>query len=75
MSAAEIADNKWELTSTKPPVATVAGVAQVALMGFFGLFFVWIIGFSIIAIVTPKKEEAGLAAQYDRMKTQPTAAE
>lgn len=66
MSAAEIADNKWELSATKAPVGSASGIAQMLLMGGFAVFFVWIIVFSIIAIVTPKAE-GGLADQYDNM--------
>ncbi|MBL4687506.1 MAG: hypothetical protein JKY37_23120 [Nannocystaceae bacterium] len=65
MSAAEIADNKWELSSTKPPIGDAAGIAQMLLMGGFGLFFVWIIVFSIIAMVTPSS--GGLADSYSKM--------
>jgi|GEM_PF-1628524 len=67
MSAAEIADNKWELSSTKPPVGSASGIAQILLMGGFAVFFVWIIVFSVIAIVTPKAEDSGLAGQYKDM--------
>lgn len=69
MSAAEIADNKWELTATKPPTTTPAGMAQIALMGFFGLFFLWIVGFAAMGIVMPKK--AGLAESYEQMRNAP----
>lgn len=70
MSAAEIADNKWEMQSTKPPVSSVPGMAQIALMGGFAVFFLWIVVFSAIAIVTPKPEDGGLAGQYKDMKAQ-----
>ncbi len=65
MSAAEIADNKWELSATKPPVATASGIAQVVLMGGFAAFFGWILVFSAIAIATPKGE--GLAGEYKKL--------
>lgn len=74
MSAAEIADNKWELSSTKPPTTSAAGLAQILLIGGLGLFFVWIIVFSIIAIVTPKPEDGGLAGDFKNMKTEGAAA-
>ena len=70
MSAAEIADNKWELSATKPPVTSAAGIAQILLIGGLGLFFVWIIVFSIIAIVTPKPEDGGLAGEFKNMKVE-----
>ena len=70
MSAAEIADNKWEVESTKPPVSTLTGLSQILLMGGFGLFFTLIIVGSLIAIVTPKSEDGGLAGQYKQMGAQ-----
>lgn len=75
MSAAEIADNKWELQATKPPVGSLAGLMQILLMTGFALFFVWIVAFSAIAIVTPKNEDSGLASQYDKMGAQGAQAE
>lgn len=75
MSAAEIADNKWELSSTKPPVSTAGGVLQLLLMvGFIGLFG-WLIVSSVIGIVTPKSEDGGLAGQYKNMSVEGTKAE
>lgn len=71
MSAAEIADNKWELNATKPPVNTVAGIAQIALMVFFALFFLWIMVSSFIGIVTPKAEKS----EYERAVEAKPAAE
>ncbi len=56
MSSAEIADNKWEVESTKPPVVTAAGIAQILLMGMFGLFFLYILIMSVVGIVSPKQE-------------------
>lgn len=75
MSAAEIADNKWELQATKPPVGSLGGLMQILLMSGFALFFVWIVVYSIIAIVTPKKEDTGLASEYDKMGAQGAQAE
>ena len=72
MSAAEIADNKWEVSATKPPVGSAGGIAQILLMGGFAVFFVWIVVGSVIAIVTPKSE--GLAGEYEKMKKQDAAA-
>jgi hypothetical protein len=70
MSAAEIADNKWEMESTKPPVGSLSGLSQILLMGGFGFFFTLIIVGSLIAIVTPKPEDGGLAGQYKTMGAQ-----
>lgn len=67
MSAAEIADNKWELESTKPPVSSLSGLTQILLMGGFALFFTLIVVGSLVGIVTPKPEDGGLAGQYKDM--------
>jgi hypothetical protein len=73
MSASEIADNKWELQASKPQMATASGIMQIILMiGFIGVFSYLII-FSIIGAVTPKKEAGGLEGQFKNMKA--TAAE
>ena len=64
MSAAEIADNKWESESTKPPVFTVGSLAQIGLMGLFGLFFAYILVMSVVAIVKPKEEAKSLEDQF-----------
>ncbi|MCA9706711.1 MAG: hypothetical protein KDK70_12740 [Myxococcales bacterium] len=67
MSAAEIADNKWELQSTKPPLGSAGGVLQLLLMvGFVGLFG-WLIVSSVIGIVTPKSDDGSLADKYKNM--------
>lgn len=75
MSAAEIADNKWELQATKPPVGTMAGLMQILLMGGFAFFFVWIVIFSVVAIVTPKQEDGGLAGEFNKMGVEGTKAQ
>jgi hypothetical protein len=68
MSASEIADNKWELQASKPQMATAGGILQIILMmGFIGVFGYLII-FSIIGAVTPKKEGSTLENQYKNMK-------
>lgn len=67
MSASEIADNKWELEASKPPIGTPSGLAQIVLfMGFIGLFG-YILGNSVVAIVTPKKEST-LGEMYKNMR-------
>jgi hypothetical protein len=67
MSAAEIADNKWELQAAKPPIGTAPAIAQLVLMTGFAGFFAWIIVSSVIGIVTPKKEDGGLAGTYKNL--------
>lgn len=74
MSSAEIADNKWEVQASKPQVGNAAGIFQILLMaGFIGIFG-YLIVFSIIGAVTPKKEDGGLAGQYKNMKEGDAAA-
>lgn len=75
MSAAEIADNKWEVEATKPPLKDVGGVGQIALIGSLGLFFLYVVVMSLVAIVTPKKD-GGLADQYKNLNAagEPAAA-
>ncbi len=70
MSAADIADNKWEAQSAKPPIGSLQGIMQMLMMGGFMAFFVWIVIFSVIAIVTPKKEDGGLAGDFEKMKVE-----
>lgn len=74
MSSAEIADNKWEISASKPPVGTAGGLLQLLMIGGFAVLFGWITFSSIIAIVTPKKDGTSLADQYDKMKTNDNAA-
>ena len=67
MSASEIADNKWEVQASKAPVGSVGGLAQIVLFIGFIALFAYIIGMSIVAIVTPKKESS-LGEAYKNMK-------
>ena len=64
MSSAEIADNRWELSATKPPVTSPAGLAQILLMAGFGLFFVYILVGSVQGIIMPKTESS-IAKQFE----------
>ena len=73
MSASEIADNKWEVQASKAPVGTIGGIAQMVLFIGFILLFGYILGNSIIAIVTPKKESS-LGEMYKNMKTDGSSA-
>ena len=66
MSAAEIADNKWERESIKPPVTAVSSIAQMIMMVGFAGFFGYIIVFSLIG--TFSEHEAGaLEDKYNHM--------
>lgn len=66
MSTAEIADNKWEVQSAKPPFG-LSGLSQIILFGGFVLLFGWIAAMSVVAIVTPKKDNS-LEESYRKMK-------
>ena len=72
MSASEIADNKWEVQASKAPVGSIGGLAQIVLFIGFIILFAYIIGMSVVAIVTPKKESA-LGDMYKNMKNDGSA--
>jgi len=67
MSTSEIADNKWELEASKPPIFTMPGLAQIGLFIGFIILFGYILGMSVVAMVTPKKESS-LGEMYKNMK-------
>jgi hypothetical protein len=73
MSTAEIADNKWELESTQPPIKGVPGIGMMALFGLFSVVFAYIAVMSLVAIVTPKTG-GGLADSYKNLNAAPAAA-
>lgn len=73
MSGSEIADNKWELQASKPQLATAGGITQMLLMAGFIAVFGYLIIFSIIGAVTPKKEGTTLENQYKNMKAEAPA--
>lgn len=56
MSTAEIADNKWEVQASKPPVATVGGLMQLLMISGFAGLFGYLTVMSIIGAITPKPE-------------------
>jgi hypothetical protein len=58
MSFADIADNKWEIESTRPPVFTISGIAQMIMMGFLSLIFVVVVLMALMGIIMPKSQEA-----------------
>ncbi len=73
MSTAEIGDNRWEVSASKPPVGTAGGLLQLLMIGCFSVLFGWIAVSSVIAIVTPKKEGTALHEKFDKMqKGEPT---
>ncbi|MCA9714043.1 MAG: hypothetical protein H6713_20140 [Myxococcales bacterium] len=72
MSSSEIADNKWELEASKPPITTAGAMAQIAIIGAFTLVFGWILAFSVLGIVSPKKKT--MADKYGEMNAEGGAA-
>ncbi|MCY1060311.1 hypothetical protein [Nannocystis sp. SCPEA4] len=65
MSTSEIADNKWELEASRPPIATIGGIIQIAVVGLFACLFVWMMSFSLQGIFGARRET--LADQYSRL--------
>ncbi len=73
MSSSEIADNKWELEASKPPITTPGALAQIVIVGSFSLVFLWILSFSVLGIVSPKKKT--MADKYGEMNAEAAPAE
>ena len=65
MSASEIADNKWELEASKPPVSNVGGILQILIIVFFAGLFLWMMMFTFQGIFGSKR--ATLADQYGNL--------
>lgn len=65
MSASEIADNKWELEASKPPIANIGGVLQILVVGFFAAIFAWMMLFTFQGIFGSQRES--LADQYGKL--------
>ncbi|MDC0722821.1 hypothetical protein [Nannocystis bainbridge] len=65
MSAAEIADNKWELEASRPPVRTTGGILQILIIGFFAGLFGWMVMFAFQGIFGARRDT--LADQYGRL--------
>ena len=74
MSAAEIADNKWETEASKPELLTPGSIAQLAMMVGFALFFAYILLFSVIGMFS-EKQESDLGSKFSKMNAEAPAAE
>jgi hypothetical protein len=72
MSRAEIADNKWEVEASKPPIFTAGGLAHVMFFVGFVAVFGYIFANSVVAIVTPKQENS-LGEMYKNLKQDDSA--
>ena len=56
MSAAEIADNHWEVEASKPPIRSPMAIGQIAIVGGFTLFFVLMVFTAIVGAFSAKTE-------------------
>jgi hypothetical protein len=56
MSTAEIADNKWEVEASKPPVSDVGGILQILVVTFFAGLFAWMMLFTFQGIFGSKRQ-------------------
>lgn len=65
MSTAEIADNKWEVEASKPPIATPGGIMQLVVITFFAGLFAWMMVFTVQGIFGATRET--LADKYGRL--------
>lgn len=65
MSTADIADNKWEVEASKPPIRTFSGILQIAVVASFAGLFVWMLSFTLAGIFGYKRET--MADQYGRL--------
>lgn len=66
----EIADNKWEVQASKPPVATAGGLLQLIMIGGFAVLFVYITVMSVVAVTTAKSGNS-LEEQYKTLNEKP----
>lgn len=70
MSASEIADNKWELEASKPPIKSPMAIGTLIMMSAFFLFFVAVIIGAVVGSFTETKE-----MQFDKVQRDTPAAE
>lgn len=56
MSASEIADNKWEVEASKPPVSSIGGILQIVIVGFFATVFLWMLMFTFQGIFGARRD-------------------
>ena len=65
MSASEIADNKWEVEASKPPVTNTGGILQILVVTFFAGLFAWMMLFTFQGIFGAKR--ATMADTYGNL--------
>jgi hypothetical protein len=66
MSTAEIADNKWEVQASKPPVASAGGLGMLLMFGGFVILFGYLTVMSIIGATSPKPEQNRIEKQFSK---------
>lgn len=64
MSSTDIADNKWEMQASKPPIANIAGLGYLLMIGGVVALFGYITAMSVVAIMSPKREGGTLENQF-----------
>ncbi len=69
----EIASNRWEAESSKAPIVTAGGIAQIAIMAVFSLLFAYILFGCVQGIFGGKK--ATMADKYGNMTAEGGKAE
>lgn len=75
MSSAEIGDNKWELSASKPPIVSLSGLSSLFMMSGFAVFFGLLLAGAVMGIVTEKDEDGGLAGTYKNLGVEAMPAE
>ena len=73
MSVAEIADNKWELEASKPPLKEAGSIFQLAIMGMLCCLFLGIVGIALSGLIGGD-QGGGLADKYKNMNNSPDGA-
>lgn len=72
MSAADIADNKWEVEASKPPVSNIGGILQIVVVAFFAAIFAWMMSFTFQGIFGAKRDT--MADAYGNLSAEGQAA-
>lgn len=73
MSNAEIADNKWEVQAAKPPVTSVAAIAQLLMMVALTFIFLYLFQGTMQGIFGAQQET--MADAYGKMTNEAAPAD
>lgn len=74
MSTTEIADNKWELQVSKPPVATAGGLLLLLMFAGFTILFGYLTVMSVIGAFSQKPEQNRIEKQFSKPAAEKPAA-